>query len=106
MHPKEIRLCSIVRFELEFGIRSCARPQQEAFKLNQFWSMFDSVSFDNECATSAALIRKRLESRGETIGPYDTLIAAIALRHRLTLVSRNIREFKRVDGLTIEDWEA
>ena len=51
------------------------------------------------------LARDALETRGEIIGPHDLLIAAIALTHRLTLVTNN-REFSRVPGLMTEDWTA
>ena len=43
------------------------------------------------------------ESQGQTIGPNDLIIAAIALTHGLTLVSNN-REFGRVVGMQVEDW--
>ena len=39
------------------------------------------------------------------IGPNDTLIAAIALANGLTVVTHNTREFRRVPGLLVEDWE-
>jgi tRNA(fMet)-specific endonuclease VapC len=42
---------------------------------------------------------------GTPIGSYDLLIAAIALVNDLTLVTHNTREFERVEGLQIEDWE-
>jgi tRNA(fMet)-specific endonuclease VapC len=46
-----------------------------------------------------------LEAVGNTIGPNDTLIAAIALVHNLTLVTHNTAEFIRVPGLSLEDWQ-
>ena len=52
----------------------------------------------------AAQIRAGLEAMGTPIGPYDTLIAATALRHRATLVTRNVREFSRVPGLECLNW--
>jgi tRNA(fMet)-specific endonuclease VapC len=42
---------------------------------------------------------------GTPIGPYDLQIAAIALIHNLILVTHNIKEFSRVEGLRFEDWE-
>ena len=45
-----------------------------------------------------------LESAGTPIGPHDTLIAATALRHQATLVTRNVREFARVPGLQWVNW--
>ena len=43
--------------------------------------------------------------QGTPIGPYDLQIAAIALGNDLTLVTHNVREFVRVEGLRVEDWE-
>ncbi|MFM6310562.1 MAG: type II toxin-antitoxin system VapC family toxin, partial [Dolichospermum sp.] len=47
----------------------------------------------------------RLASAGTPIGAYDLQIAAIALANNLILVTHNTREFERVDGLQLEDWE-
>jgi tRNA(fMet)-specific endonuclease VapC len=44
-------------------------------------------------------------SAGTPIGPYDTMIATIALAHNLILVTHNTAEFSRVQGLTLEDWQ-
>jgi tRNA(fMet)-specific endonuclease VapC len=52
----------------------------------------------------AASIRSRLESEGRPIGPHDTLIAATALRHGAALVTRNVEEFSRVQGLEVLNW--
>ena len=52
-----------------------------------------------------AEIRRALERKGEMIGPHDLQIAAVALRHNLTLVTHNTREFSRIAALRLEDWE-
>lgn len=59
-----------------------------------------------EEAKAAAALRARLELEGTPIGPMDTLIAGTALAHRGVLVTRNVREFGRVAGLSVEDWYA
>jgi tRNA(fMet)-specific endonuclease VapC len=46
-----------------------------------------------------------LEKRGQGIGPIDTLIAAQALRLGATIVTHNLREFSRVPGLKVVDWQ-
>jgi tRNA(fMet)-specific endonuclease VapC len=58
------------------------------------------------CARRCAELRAELEANGNVIGPHDLQIAAIALQHQLTLVTHNSREFSRVAGLQLEDWEA
>lgn len=50
-------------------------------------------------------LRASLSAAGRPIGPNDLLIAATALVHNLTLVTHNLREFSRVTGLKVEDWE-
>jgi tRNA(fMet)-specific endonuclease VapC len=58
-----------------------------------------------EQATTAAQIRCKLKRAGQPIGPYDLLVAAHALSIDALLVTHNIREFRRVESLRIEDWE-
>ena len=64
------------------------------------------MPFDDVDARVAAEIRAVLRRAGTPIGPYDNLIAGQALARDLTLVTRNIREFERVQGLRLENWEA
>jgi tRNA(fMet)-specific endonuclease VapC len=49
-------------------------------------------------------VRAKLERAGTSIGPLDTLIASQAVARKLTLVTNNEREFRRVAGLSIENW--
>jgi tRNA(fMet)-specific endonuclease VapC len=64
----------------------------------------ETPTFDEEDATEAADVRLSLQSRGTPIGPYDILIAAQARRRGATLVTSNVREFRRVPRLSVEDW--
>lgn len=102
----DIVLCSITVYELRYGAQRSMDPSGEHSKLDLFLSPFTSLPFDDQCARRCAELRADLEANGNVIGPHDLQIAAIALQHRLTLVTHNSREFSRVAGLTIEDWEA
>jgi len=62
--------------------------------------------FDKAAAGAYAVIRAQLERQGVTISERDTQIAAIAVANGLTVVTHNVREFGRVEGLTVEDWAA
>jgi tRNA(fMet)-specific endonuclease VapC len=66
----------------------------------------DVVPFDDAATVRYGEIRASLERRGSPIGPLDTLIAAHALSLRWTLATNNVREFRRVPGLIVEDWLA
>jgi predicted nucleic acid-binding protein len=63
------------------------------------------LPFDPMAAMQSASVRAYLEARGLPIGPYDTLLAGQALVLALTLVSANVKEFNRVPGLRVENWQ-
>jgi tRNA(fMet)-specific endonuclease VapC len=62
------------------------------------------VPFDDTDAAEYARVRHQLEATGFVIGPLDLQIAAICVRHGFTLVTSNVGEFSRVQGLMVEDW--
>jgi tRNA(fMet)-specific endonuclease VapC len=104
-HPNEIRVCSIVRAELSFGAYRSSRPAENLRILEKFLAPYESLPFDDPCGDIYGRIRADLAALGTPIGPNDLMIAAIAIKNDLTLVSANTREFGRVAGLSIENWE-
>ena len=60
--------------------------------------------FEEDDAKNAGTIRATLEKVGRPIGAYDLLIAGQAVRHNMTLITANSKEFSRVKGLVWEDW--
>jgi len=102
--PKEIAIPSIVLFELEVGIAKSISPQKRKQQLKELESSIQILPFGYSEALAASHIRVALENQGQLIGPYDTLIAAIALSNKGILVTHNRREFARVKGLLLEDW--
>jgi tRNA(fMet)-specific endonuclease VapC len=104
-NPAEVRLCAVVKAELLYGARKSARVNDNFRLLRRFFGPLISLPFDDRCAEEAGLIRLDLERSGRPIGPNDLLIAAIARAHDLVLVTHNSREFGRIPGLQLEDWE-
>ena len=103
--PSAMRLSSITRGELLYGARRSSRVTDNLRLLERFFAPFVCLPFDDACAERYGVLRAELSHRGELIGPNDMLIAATALTHDLVLVTHNRREFSRVTGLRIEDWE-
>jgi tRNA(fMet)-specific endonuclease VapC len=103
--PNDIALCSIVKSELLAGAYKSKVAQKNLSKLQVFFEKFSSISFDDSAADKYGKIRTNLEKKGTIIGPYDLQIASIALVHDLILVTHNTKEFERVPGLKLEDWE-
>jgi tRNA(fMet)-specific endonuclease VapC len=101
-----IAVCTIVEAELYLGAYRSARMQQNLPLVRQFVRQFPNISFDQQAADIAGQVGATLAGQGTPIGPYDLLIAAIAIAHNLTLVTHNVREFGRVNGLSFEDWES
>ena len=99
-------MCDIVKFELYYGAYRSSRQQENLETLRVFFSEFVSLPFDGQAAAICGYIRSQLAERGTLIGAYDMQIAAIALANDLSLVTHNVAEFSRVEGLNIEDWEA
>ncbi|REJ90047.1 MAG: type II toxin-antitoxin system VapC family toxin [Planctomycetota bacterium] len=102
--PRDVVTCSIVRSELLHGAERYGNRRRRIGLVNQTLAPFQSLPFADADAGEYASIRHELETAGRVIGPYDLQIAAICVRHNLTLVTSNIREFSRVPGLTVEDW--
>ena len=104
-HPQDITVCSVVKAELFFGAMKSQRPDQTLQKQQGFLAAFHSLPFDDKSALLFGKIRADLQRQGQPIGPYDLQIAAIAMANDLTLVTHNTREFSRIDGLRLADWE-
>ena len=101
----EFGISSITHAELQYGIEKSKNRQRNQEALNEFLLPLTIFPFYGEALVACyGEIRAFLESRGETIGPLDMLIAAHALSLDLTLISNNIKEFSRVPGLKCENW--
>jgi tRNA(fMet)-specific endonuclease VapC len=104
MPPGSLAIPAVVLFELEVGIAKSTSPERRRQQLAQLLALLPVLPFGAPEATIAGRLRASLELAGTPIGSLDTLIAATALRHAATLVTRNLKEFRRVDGLVLEDW--
>ncbi len=102
--PGLVAVPSIVAYELEVGVLKSSQPERRRHQLESFLEAVDVVPFGLSEARAAAEIRAGLEAAGRTIGPMDTLIAAVALASGGVLVTRNTAEFDRVPGLRVESW--
>jgi len=90
--------------ELEYGVSKSSRPARNREALAQFISPLEVVSFDRHATTAYGKLRAALEKKGQPIGSMDLLIAAHALSLQVRLITHNVKEFRKVPGLRIEDW--
>jgi tRNA(fMet)-specific endonuclease VapC len=102
--PDDCAVSSITAFELYAGTLLSAHPGRERAKVERFLGQLTVIAFDRVAAQHAANIRIGLQRGGTSIGAYDLLIAAEAMRSGLILVSSNQREFARIANLRVESW--
>lgn len=100
--PGDVGLSAIAAHELYYGAYRSRRREHNLALVDAL--LFEVVEFDREDGRHAGEIRAALASAGTPIGPYDVLIAGQARARDLTLVTANVEEFRRVDGLVLEDW--
>jgi tRNA(fMet)-specific endonuclease VapC len=102
--PNKIAIPAVVKAELLFGAFKSRKKEENIEKVEQFLEPFEIMSFADMMAYVYADIRQKVESVGISIGPNDLFIAAIVKFHEGMLITNNVKEFSRVEGLNIENW--
>jgi tRNA(fMet)-specific endonuclease VapC len=102
---EDVTVSVITEGELRTGAAKSTSPVKTLHHVENFLRPLTLIDFTSEDAIAYAGVRAKLERAGTPIGPLDTLIASQAVRRKLTLVTNNEREFRRVTGLTIANWK-
>ena len=100
-----LSISSVVLYELLFGAAKSARPVENRNFVEAFAARMEVLDFDADAAAHAGEIRAELQRQGRSIGSHDLLIAKHARSRGLVVVTGNLAEFQRVEGLRCEDWE-
>ena len=104
--PREDVFVSVItEAELRTGAAKSTSPVKTLHLVENFLRPLTLIEFTSDDAIAYAGVRAKLERAGTPIGPLDTLIASQAIGRKLTLVTSNEREFRRVTGLTIANWK-
>lgn len=99
-------ISTVVLTELLVGAWKSARPIETRREVERFAARLDVLPFDAAAAAHAAEIKAVLERQGQGIGAYDALIAGHARSLGLIVVTGDLGEFRRIEGLRSEDWLA
>ena len=102
----EAGISAVTLAELRFGVAKSSDRERNGRALDEFLLPLEVADFDQGAADSYGAVRASLEASGRPIGPLDTLIGAHALALGAVLVTHNVREFRRIPGLPVEDWLA
>lgn len=90
--------------ELFYGVEKSAHPARNLAEVEGFAARLEVLDFDGHAAAHTGQIRAELARTSTPIGPYDQMIAGHARSRGLIVVTNNRREFDRVPGLRVEDW--
>jgi tRNA(fMet)-specific endonuclease VapC len=104
LRPGEAVLSVITYGELLYGAAKSEQRGSALERLRELVNLLPALSLPETAGEAYGTIRAQLDSRGEMIGNNDLWIAAHAMAARLTLVTNNEREFRRVRGLKIQNW--
>jgi len=100
----DLVISSVTVSELFYGVYKSKYIEKNLKALEDFLYPFDIIEFDENAAIEYGKIRASLEEKGQVIGGLDMLIAASAKSQGMVLVTNNIKEFKRIEDLEIENW--
>ena len=99
-----LSMSTITLGELICGAEKSSQPTRNLADIEALAARVDVLPFDNQAAQHFGQVRAELAKAGKPIGPYDLMIAGHARSRGLILVTNNLREFKRVPGLRLENW--
>ena len=103
-HTGQMCISSITLAELMHGAEKSVRPAHNLRQVEDFVSRLELLEYGNKAASHYGDIRSHLERKGTPIGVNDLHIAGHARSEGLTLVTNNLREFKRVEALRLDNW--
>lgn len=102
--PSDVCISSVTYAELVHGVEKSAAVDKNRVALSILLANIEILDFDVNAAEGYGKIRADLEKNGTPIGPLDMMIAGHARSLDYTVVTNNVKEFKRVSGLKIENW--
>ena len=97
-------ISAVTLAEIIYGADKSARQVENIKVVEQFAARLETLPFGERAATHYGQIRADLERAGRPIGLHDMMIGGHARSEGLTLVSNNLREFHRIEGLRIDNW--
>ncbi len=100
----DIKIPSVVKAELFAGAFKSAAPEKNIKQIQDFLNQFEIIPFDDLATWTYGRIWAELERKGQRIGSNDLIIAATVLSRNGTLITNNVKEFSRIDGLIYSDW--
>jgi tRNA(fMet)-specific endonuclease VapC len=103
-HYGQFCISSVTVMELVYGAEKSTNVERNLAVVEGFISRLDVLEYDKAAAFHSAQVRAELDRKGTPIGAYDLMLAGHARSQGLIVVTNNLREFSRVEGLRSETW--
>jgi len=91
--------------ELIYGAHKSKHPQKNLAIVYRVADIFPVIGVSRSTMDVFGTIKSALEQSGSPLDDMDVMIGATALLDNLILVTNNLRHFRRIDGLRIENWK-
>ncbi|SHN26305.1 tRNA(fMet)-specific endonuclease VapC [Pseudomonas asturiensis] len=104
LHHGQLCISAITLMELIYGAEKSVSPERNLAIVEGFAARLEVLPYDRNAAAHTGMIRAELARSGTPIGPYDQMIAGHARSLGLEVITNNLREFRRVEGLRVNDW--
>jgi tRNA(fMet)-specific endonuclease VapC len=103
-NASRMAISSITLSELIYGAEKSTNIAKNLEAIEDFISHLEVLPYDARASQHYGQIKAALEKKGKIIGENDIHIAAHAISQGLILVTNNLKEFKRVSNLALENW--
>lgn len=104
LQPDEWCISAVTNAEMRYGVALKPKAIQLERYVDAFLAVARTEPWDDACGEFHALLRAQLRAKNQVLGDFDEMIAAHALALGAVLVTDNLRHFKRVEGLRVENW--
>ena len=99
-----IKLGTITLMELYYGAYQSQKVSSNLAKIKNLENIMEIIPVGEEVAEIFGREKVRLEKEGLPLDDFDLIVGCCALAHNLTLVTNNVRHFKRIEGLQVTNW--
>lgn len=103
-HHGQMCISSVTLMELIYGAEASQAVERNLAAIEGFAARLDVLPYDDAAAVHTGQLRAELKKIGRPIRPYDEMIAGHARSLGLIVVTNNVKQFKSVTGLRIENW--
>jgi tRNA(fMet)-specific endonuclease VapC len=100
----DIATTSMNSFEIYLGAFRSRDAKKNVKQADELFNSLNVLDLTLECSRKSSEILSELLQIGKPIDLRDAIIASISLVNKRTLVTRNIKHFKRITGLSLETW--